>query len=839
MSKVKLISDDLHSQVLGYKPEGIPNKTLKAMSSRWEDFGLGDAIDRNEVVNLPLPQGLGDFRKVADDAVKAYGEKPIGRLTDFADRAIPDLPKTKPAIIPGWQKYTDSQWIPQINPPTSQTAMVLDFETVEVNGSWFPTCCAVLTDEAWYIWIANLQNLTPLIRFGKDQVVIAHNAGYDRSFLKTEYSKNHSGNYFFDTMSAWIACRGFTNQQRVIFAKATKEEILAPLWTNETAKNGLDDVYEFYTGEKLDKGVRDGIIEGGLPFVTDHHADVVWYCIKDVLATFKIFSHVYPELRQAQPSDISLTGQLLLGNTWLPISDRWNSYHDKAETQYQKVKQEVHQRLEDLALQTLHNPTTEQLESEALDWEEAKTGKNKGVPKWYRLCKGKPTSDSRIAPIILGCTWRGETIKWKQENPKEGYWYTDTHGALPHPEKRGKKLTDLFMQKMVRFVEEGVLDAPNGLKDLLLALISAVNWKSLRKRVAAVKVENLEGFNVTIPRLVVTGTVTRRCADNVWQVASNPKEKRIGTELKSMIEVPEGYSLVGADVDSQELWLAASLGDLKDGVCGSTPLGLMVLVGTKEDGTDPHSVVAAQLGISRDLAKNLIYGLCYGLGIKGAIDYIAKALPHKSMPEVTKIAEDLIKVFKGWKSGYSGSWTGGLASEAFNQMEAIANSKCPRSPALKARLSAALVGTKDFATTRQNWVVQTSGVDFRDIYVVYLRYFFDLLGVDGRLLMTIHDEARHIVKEGQEMLAAYAIQLAHLYTRAYFIDALGLNGIPAGIAWHSAVDVDKVWRKDPSMPCITPSQTEAIPAGYLIKPKDVLQWLEANPKVINSHLVAA
>lgn len=36
---------------------------------------------------------------------------------------------------------------------------------------------------------------------------------------------------------------------------------------------------------------------------------------------------------------------------------------------------------------------------------------------------------------------------------------------------------------------------------------------------------------------------------------------RIGSELKSLVRAPPGYSLVGADVDSQELWIASILGD--------------------------------------------------------------------------------------------------------------------------------------------------------------------------------------------------------------------------------------------------------------------------------------
>ncbi len=41
----------------------------------------------------------------------------------------------------------------------------------------------------------------------------------------------------------------------------------------------------------------------------------------------------------------------------------------------------------------------------------------------------------------------------------------------------------------------------------------------------------------------------------------NLQPNRVGSELKSMIQCPPGYHFVGADVDSQELWIAALLGD--------------------------------------------------------------------------------------------------------------------------------------------------------------------------------------------------------------------------------------------------------------------------------------
>lgn len=94
----------------------------------------------------------------------------------------------------------------------------------------------------------------------------------------------------------------------------------------------------------------------------------------------------------------------------------------------------------------------------------------------------------------------------------------------------------------------------------------------------------------------------------------------MGSELKCMIRAPPGYNLVGADVDSQELWISSILGDMHftglhgnyrgmlmvavDTVTiGSTAFGWMNLQGKKSDGTDLHSNTAATMGITRDQAK--------------------------------------------------------------------------------------------------------------------------------------------------------------------------------------------------------------------------------------------
>jgi DNA polymerase gamma 1 len=71
-----------------------------------------------------------------------------------------------------------------------------------------------------------------------------------------------------------------------------------------------------------------------------------------------------------------------------------------------------------------------------------------------------------------------------------------------------------------------------------------------------------------------------------------------------MIQCPEGFYFVGADVDSQELWIASLIGDSYFAAMhGSTAIGWMTLQGKKKDNTDMHSMTANMIGISRDQAK--------------------------------------------------------------------------------------------------------------------------------------------------------------------------------------------------------------------------------------------
>ena len=143
------------------------------------------------------------------------------------------------------------------------------------------------------------------------------------------------------------------------------------------------------------------------------------------------------------------------------------------------------------------------------------------------------------------------------------------------------------------------------------------------------------------------GTVTRRAVEKTWLTASNAKEKLVGSELKAMIKAPEGWCFVGADVDSQELWIGSLLGDAQFGWSGSTALGWMTLQGTKSDGTDLHSRTANILGMTRDNAKIFNYGRIYGAGVKYAAQLLLKFNPKLGAAEAAAKASELYHATKG------------------------------------------------------------------------------------------------------------------------------------------------------------------------------------------------
>uniref|UniRef100_A0A4W3I1Q2 DNA polymerase subunit gamma-1 n=1 Tax=Callorhinchus milii TaxID=7868 RepID=A0A4W3I1Q2_CALMI len=378
-----------------------------------------------------------------------------------------------------------------------------------------------------------------------------------------------------------------------------------------------------------------------------------------------------------------------------------------------------------------------------------------------------------------------------------------------------------------------------------------------------------------IPLVITAGTVTRRAVEPTWLTASNARADRVGSELKAMVQVPPGYHLVGADVDSQELWIAAILGDAQStGIHGCTAFGWMTLQGKRSRNTDLHSVTAATVGISREHAKVFNYARIYGAGqafaqrlltqfnhrltpqqaeekaqrlysaTKGVRRYLlsddGEWLVQElgiqvdraedgtvSAQDVRRIRREGAKRSRGvqWDVVKQRLWSGGTESEMFNKLESIATSLSPHTPVLGCSVSRALepaVVGNEFMTSRVNWVVQSSAVDYLHLMLVSMKWLFEEFGIDGRFCISIHDEVRYLVTSEDRYRAALALQITNLLTRCMFAYKLGMSDLPQSVAFFSAVDIDVCLRKDVTMDCETPSNTTGLQRHYGIPPGEAL-----------------
>ncbi|XP_012523768.1 DNA polymerase subunit gamma-1, mitochondrial [Monomorium pharaonis] len=368
-------------------------------------------------------------------------------------------------------------------------------------------------------------------------------------------------------------------------------------------------------------------------------------------------------------------------------------------------------------------------------------------------------------------------------------------------------------------------------------------------------------YGAIVPQVVVSGTLTRRAVEPTWMTASNAHAERIGSELRCMVQAPPGYNIVGADVDSQELWIASIIGDAHyKRVHGATPFGWMTLIGTKSNGTDMHSVTAKAIGISRDHAKVINYARIYGAGQKFAERLLKQFNPSMTDAEANSKSRKMFALTKGKKTYrlkteiinddlqdipypfsqacriaklhgkglqdifQKSEWMGGSESAMFNRLEQIAGSEHPITPFLNARLSRALEITNTdeddkFLPTKINWVVQSGAVDFLHLMLVSMRW---LMKDNARFCLSFHDEVRYLVPSRYKYNAALAMHVTNLLTRSFCASKLGMRDLPMSVAFFAAVEVDTVFRKEATDDCKTPSNPHGLQNGYEVPPGESL-----------------
>ena len=145
---------------------------------------------------------------------------------------------------------------------------------------------------------------------------------------------------------------------------------------------------------------------------------------------------------------------------------------------------------------------------------------------------------------------------------------------LPHKDGPQARCASPLAKGYLSFFEKGTLSSEfTYAKEALEMNASCSYWISARDRIMSqlvvyesekdgqTKQSAKDDRGFILPQIIPMGTITRRAVENTWLTASNAKKNRVGSELKSMIKAPPGYCFVGADVDSQELWIASLVGD--------------------------------------------------------------------------------------------------------------------------------------------------------------------------------------------------------------------------------------------------------------------------------------
>ncbi|KAI1160899.1 DNA polymerase gamma [Nemania serpens] len=500
-----------------------------------------------------------------------------------------------------------------------------------------------------------------------------------------------------------------------------------------------------------------------------------------------------------------------------------------------------------------------------------------GMPRWYKGLFKKAdepmnlTVRTRVAPLLLRLAWDGYPLYWSDkygwtfrvpvedaskysstqlvrcdfsDEPIEALKNDDRalYFKLPHKDGPTARCANPLAKSYLAYFDKGILSSEfTYAKEALDMNASCSYWISARERIKSqMAVYNSDKAADTkfpdqgfiLPQIIPMGTITRRAVENTWLTASNAKKNRVGSELKAMVKAPPGYSFVGADVDSEELWIASVIGDATFGLHGGNAIGFMTLEGTKAAGTDLHSRTASILGITRNDAKIFNYGRIYGAGLKFAATLLRQFNPTLSEQETLDVAGKLYANTKGVKTSRRSLhnrpfWRGGTESFVFNKLEEFAEQERPRTPVLGAGITEALMGRYirkgAYLTSRINWAIQSSGVDYLHLLVVSMDYLIRRFNIDARVAITVHDEVRYLVKNEDKYRAAMALQVSNLWTRAMFCQQVGINDVPQACAYFSAVDIDHVLRKEVDMNCVTPSHSTPIDAGESL---DILQLLE-------------
>lgn len=862
-----ILSDQLNVKIFGsiVKPKEDHYKTNKVMDEM-EKFGVKFPIKNPDSFSqLPddfdIPPIVGQtivdhFHNISTQLMGPYE----ALLKGFVSLDVPSPPPSNVIVdVVGWARY---EWAPEgwnvtrVNHILEDIA-IFDTETF-VKGSDFghPILATAVTNKAYYIWM-HASFVDPLIDYvpcmvpigRRDMVLIAHNVAFDRQRTEEAYTLDRT-NLWFDTMSAHVNVSGFGSEQRTAY-KVLVNSKNAPDWVNRGSLNSLVDCYNHHCApstplEKEAKETRNiFVVSNSMSEIVSQSEELIQYALMDVKYTYELYSKVCEKYLQCNPSLTTLCGHFSMSSTVLPVVDNWDDWVEGCEKKWEEAITKQSELLTSIAKDTYQAWKEGELEVESdpwlsqLDWtfnsSVTKSGKPKskwyGVPGWVRevcvidsetrqITFEDISTKNRVSHILLRLKWDNSPLVYDKQ---KGWTYFDTERGsmerIPHSKKEGANVGGVLSKDYLPEFECGVLssDLPQA-KELIALAINVAYWTSVRSRVKSQCVERIDGkFNMIVPSTVPHNTSTNRAGENLWLTVPDPKYDKIGSEIKTRVQAPKGYVFIESDFDAQEAVIASIFADSHHKIAGSSQLSHSILAGTKEDGSDMHSMTAKSIGISRDVAKGCNYAMLYGCGAKTLANTIRRGNKSIPMSLAVEMGKRLISIKKGEKaSPRSDVMVNGSDSYAYNVMTKIAKSMTPINPLSGTKMSTAFrpssVGS-DFWTMRNNWCIQSTGSALLHAFLTGMQYLSDLYKLDAKFCMAVHDSVLYMCPEEQALDVAKLFQVAHVWCWAWLRYNFGIYEMPVANAWLSSIEVDHIFRKSAHSSTLTVSQTTPEPDG--------------------------
>lgn len=520
------------------------------------------------------------FWRLGDHQSQKY-YKMASRLFD-ADGDLPPPPETW-LMEPGWTRYVPGQPPQSVEFPL-EDELIFDVEVLYKVLN-YPVLATCASPEAWYGWVLPVwtakrppteRDFTHLIPFNtkkQAKLLVGYCVLFDRARCADEYDIKPLKSFYLDVMAMHIAVLGICLRQRPQWLRHQKlkrileedetdsfydpeDEYLQRELSQELANNVVDDpwllkgltnslanVYQFHCGGELNKDVRELFSSTDFEEIRDHFQKAMSYCASDVVATYKVGRHLWPEFNHKLPHPVLFAALRELGQLILPTTRQWDDYVATLEAIYQdnrrKVLEVLEQRAHDLVayLEDVEKAVPDYENDpwlKQLDWTlkaprlrkdgtpYARQAYLTGYPEWYReLCKGPQmniTTRTRVTPLLLRLKWEGYPLRWTdlegwcffvpadavelmeaknyaraklshedldrhfEDLRPPGQWFEAF--KVPHPDGDGKRCSLVLSKRFLPHFGLGILTLEYGYAlDILALNNAALYWQGNRQRI--------------------------------------------------------------------------------------------------------------------------------------------------------------------------------------------------------------------------------------------------------------------------------------------------------------------------------------------------------------------